>query len=82
MTSFGIQIEGPRLERWLGLSNTIGQAMCSKILTNKGKVIHHSSVWPINDIDDDRYKERFADFNFSLKESIGAHLMNGLPPDD
>ena len=56
--------------------------MRSKILTNKGKVIHHSSVWPIDDIDDDRYKECFADLNFSLKESIGAHLMNGLPPED
>ena len=74
--------EGPSLGRWLGPSNTAGQAMCSKIITNKGKVIHHSSVWPIDDIDDDRYNKCFADFNFSLKASIGAHLMNGLPPDD
>ena len=64
--------EGPRLGRWLGPSNTVGQAMCSKILTNKGKDIHCSSVWPIDDIDDDRYKEHFADINFSLKESIRA----------
>ena len=27
--------EGPRLGRWLGLSNTVGHAMCSKIL-NRG----------------------------------------------
>ena len=36
--------EGHRLGRWLGTSHSVGQAMCSNVLTAMGKVIHHSSV--------------------------------------
>ena len=40
------RFEGKR--RCLGPSRDIGQAMCSKILTEKGKIVSRSSVWPIS----------------------------------
>ena len=54
--------DGHRLGRWLGPSHSVGQAMCSKILTAKDKLIHHSSVWPVqaNNNNDERNKECFG----------------------
>ena len=51
--------------------------MCSKILTAKGKIIHHSLVWPVqaNNNDDERNKEHFDDYTQILRQSLGAQMM-------
>ena len=40
-------IENRSLGKWLGPSDDVGQAMCSKILTIKARVLHHSSVFSL-----------------------------------
>ena len=58
--------------------------MCSKILTAKGKVIHCSSVWPVqaNNKDDERNKEHFDDYTQMLHQSLGAEMMAEIAEDE
>lgn len=75
--------DGRRLGRWLGPSHDVGQAMCSKILTAKGKVISRTSVWPIplTDSNDDQHKECVQQFETDLKQALGDRV-NGIPPEN
>ena len=70
--------------RWLGPSHLVGQAVCSKILTAKGKVIHCSLVWPVqaNNNDDERNKECFDDYTQMLCQSLGAQMMAEIAEDE
>ena len=58
--------------------------MCSKILTAEGKVIHHSSVWPVqaNNNDDERNKECFDDYTQMLCQSLGAQMIAEIAEDE
>ena len=75
--------EGRKLGRWLGPSHSVGQAMSSKILTSKGKIVHRTSVWPlsIEKSHDESFAAQKEQFNDSLKEALGAR-MEGLPPEE
>ena len=58
--------------------------MCSKILTAKGKVIHSSSVRPVqaNNEDDESNKEHFDDYTQMLCQSLGAEMMAEIAEDE
>ena len=67
-------MEGQKLGRWLGPSHDIGQAMSSKILTDKGRVLSRTSVWlvPIEHMHDDTWKEKANSYTSLLTDALGA----------
>ena len=73
-------IEGRQLGRWLGPSRSVGQAMCGKVLTAKGKIIHRTSIWPIKKETrlDDGFKEASAAYTTQLTAALG-NRMAGIP---
>ena len=75
--------EGRKLGRWLGPSHSVGQAMCAKILTEKGKIVHRTSVWPITRAvqNDEAFREQREQFTSTLGEALGAR-MAGIPAED
>ena len=58
----------------------MGQAMSSKILTEKGKLISRTSVWPIVDehTHNDTWKQSLESYTSHLTEALGAK-MAGVP---
>ena len=77
------RFEGRKLGRWLGPSDSVGQAMSSKILTAKGKIVHRTSVWPLSveKSHDETFTAQKEQFNDSLREALG-NRADGLPPGD
>ena len=75
--------EGRKLGRWLGPSISVGQAMSSKILTDKGKVIHRTSVWPLSveKSHDPSFQAQKEQFDDNLRQVLGQR-MEGLAPGD
>ena len=75
--------EGRKLGRWLGPSDSVGQAMSSKILSAKGKIVHRTSVWPLSveKSHDETFTAQKEQFNDSLREALG-NRADGLPPGD
>ena len=55
-----------------------------QILTAKGKVIHCSSVWPVqaNNNNDERNKEHFDDYTQILRQSLGAQMIAEIAEDE
>ena len=72
--------EGRKLGRWLGPSHTVGQAMCAKVLTEKGKIVHRTSVWPINrDLQmDDAHKAQQTTYMENLQAALGDRMAGIL----
>ena len=72
--------EGRKLGRWLGPSRSVGQAMSSKVLTDKGKIIYRTSVWPLSSekSHDETFTAQREQFDANLKAVLGARF-EGMP---
>ena len=67
-----------RMGKYLGPSFDIGEAVTAKILTDKGKTVHRTSVFPITG-DEQRSKAftaKSAKFGESLAAHVGARQVN------
>ena len=75
--------ENRELGRWLGPSKSVGQAMSSKILTRKGKIVHRTSVWPLSveKSHDPSFTAQRDQFDTDLKEALG-NRFEGLDPEE
>jgi Reverse transcriptase (RNA-dependent DNA polymerase) len=75
--------ENRKLGRYLGPSHDIGQAMCSRILTQNGTEISRTSVVPLttDDKNNEVIKNKMAEFDDKLKSSLGDRIA-GIPLDD
>ena len=75
--------ENRELGRWLGPSKSVGQAMSSKILTRKGKIVHRTSVWPLSveKSHDPLFTAQREQFDTDLKEALG-NRFEGLDPEE
>ena len=69
--------ENRELGRWLGPSKSVGQAMSSKILTRKGKIVHRTSVWPLSveKSHDPSFTAQREQFDTDLKEDDDAYSV-------
>jgi len=75
--------EAKLLGKWLGPSHEVGQAMCSKVLTSKARVVSRTSVFPLSteDVNSEVVKQMKKDYVESLKEKLGDR-MNGIANDE
>ena len=75
-------MENKRLGRYCGPSLNHGDAMSAWILTDKGRFVHRTSVFPIKEEEwaSDGFKERVAEFEARLRESL-KDRYNPLEPD-
>jgi hypothetical protein len=73
-------MQNKKIARYLGPSHDIGEAMCSKLLTVKGKQISRTSVIPLSteDRNSQPIQRQLQEFDHSLKEELGARA-EGLP---
>jgi hypothetical protein len=64
----------------VGPSTDIGDALCARILTEKGSFVSRTSVFPLTDEDhrSQIVKERKAAFEVSLKDKLGKKYVLGL----
>jgi hypothetical protein len=74
------KLENKILARYLGPSHDIGQAMCSKLLTVKGKEISRTSVIPLSIAGKNSkpVQQLIDDFDQELKKVLGDRAA-GLP---
>ena len=79
-------MENRRLGKWCGPSINCGDAMSAWILTDKGRFVHRTSVFPIKEEEwsTDAFKQRVADFEAKLKERLkeGYNPLEPSPDDD
>jgi hypothetical protein len=70
------KIDNKKLGRYLGPLHDIGQAMCLKILTNKGREISQTSVVPMSTEDKNStvIKEKIEVYDKDLKDSLGKRI--------
>jgi hypothetical protein len=64
-----------KLARWLGPSESVGQALCYYLLKPNGRYIARSTVRPITSDDYSQYptlKDEMKDFDLKVKEHIGV----------
>jgi len=75
-------MENKRLGRCCGPSLNHGDAMSAWILTDKGRFVHRTSVFPIKEEEwsSDGFKERVAEFQARLRERL-KDRHNLLEPD-
>jgi hypothetical protein len=73
-------MQNKKITRYLGHSQDISQAMCSKLLTIKGKEISRTSVIPlsIEDRNSQPIQKQIQDFDQELTEALGERAI-GLP---
>lgn len=71
------------LGRYLGPSHDVGGAMCAKILTEKGKVVSRTSVFPfsIEDHNSETVKKRCDEFDESLRHVL-RNRIDESPPEE
>jgi hypothetical protein len=75
------KIENRKLGRYLGSSHDIGQAMCSKILTNKAREISRTFVVPMSteDKNSPTIQLKIEDYDRELNNALGDRA-EGIPP--
>ena len=77
-----------KLGRWLGPSHDVGQALCSKILTKKARIVCRTSVFPLSveDLNSEVVKQQLQEFTDSLREVLRERAdgieVNELIEDD
>jgi hypothetical protein len=79
--------QNKQIARYLGPSHDIGQAMCSKLITRKGRIIAQTSVLPMSasDLDNAVIKDQIASFDNALKKALGDRavgILIDLLPDE
>jgi hypothetical protein len=76
------KMENKKLARYLGPSHDVGQAMSSKLLTQKAQEISRTSVIPLSveDKNNPAIQEKINEYNKSLEEALGER-MAGIPID-
>jgi hypothetical protein len=64
------------LERWLGVSHHVGQAMCFWLLTESGTIISRSSVQALSldELKIDSIKEQLGAFDQTINGKLGNHI--------
>jgi hypothetical protein len=72
-----IKMERRALGRYVGPSTDIGDALCARILTDKGSFVSRTSVFPLTDEDhrSQIVQERKAAFEVSLKDKLGKRYV-------
>jgi hypothetical protein len=77
------KLQNKKLGRYLGPSHDVGQAMCSKLLTSKGREISRTSVVPISieDKNNEVCKKQLQQFDEDLRKALGDR-MEGIPVQD
>ncbi len=67
-------VETKRLGRYCGPAFDVGDALCARILTDKGRFVYRTSVIPLDkgEENSDALKERKAAFTESLKKALGS----------
>jgi hypothetical protein len=75
-------MQNKKKARYLGPSHDVGQAMCSKLLTQNTRVIFQTSVIPLSpaDINNPIVKDLILECDKKLTEALGDRAA-GLPPD-
>jgi hypothetical protein len=76
------KMKNRKLARYLGHSHDVGQAISSRLLTNKAQVISRTSVIPLS-TEDRNYKiveQHFVKFNKEVADALGDRIA-GKPPD-
>jgi hypothetical protein len=78
-------LQNKKIARYLGPSQDVGQAMCSKLLTPKGHVIWRTSVITMSEAEHNNpmVQDQVQEFDMKLKQSLGyraAGLPNELEP--
>ncbi|CAB9505252.1 Reverse transcriptase (RNA-dependent DNA polymerase) [Seminavis robusta] len=73
----GESMERKRLGRYCGPSTDIGDAMCARILTEKGQLVSRTSVIPLSDQEklSPVIESKKAAFTESLKKSLGKRYV-------
>ena len=73
-----------QLGRYLGPSFDVGQAMCSKVITEKGTVLSRTSVFPLSDEDkqNEEVKSRLTRWDDALRETLKNQPQTPAIPDD
>jgi hypothetical protein len=78
-------MERKRLGRYCGPSFDIGDALCAKILTEKGRQVSRTSVFPLSDEENnsDAIKEKKRIYTEELKKNLGSKytFIEGTPDD-
>ena len=78
-------MERKRLGRYCGPSFDIGDALCAKILTEKGRQVSRTSVFPLTEAENnsDAIKEKKRIFTEELKKNLGSKhtIIKGTPDD-
>ena len=69
-----IKMERKSLGRYCGPSTDIGDALCARILTEKGRFVSRTSVFPLTEEEErsELVKERQKSYGLSLKEALGS----------
>jgi hypothetical protein len=75
--------QNKKLGRYLCPSYDIGQAMCSKILTVKGKVISRTSVIPLMEVEkhDVVVRKQIEEYDKALPDALGDRARGIDPPE-
>ena len=75
-------MEIKHLGRYCGPSRDVGEALCARILTRKGKFVHRSSVLPLSDEEQRSpvVAKKIEAFEAELKEALGQKY-DPLKPD-
>ena len=68
-----VRMERRSLGRYVGHSSDIGDAICARILTEKGKFVSRTSVFPLTSEEtrSDTIRDRQKQFEESLKKALG-----------
>ena len=71
-----IKMERKSLGRYVGPSTDIGDALCARILTEKGRFVSRTSVFPLTEEEQrsEAVKERQEQYELSLKEALGKRF--------
>jgi hypothetical protein len=75
-------LQNKKLARYLGPSHDIGQAMCSKLIMEKGQIIAQTSVIPLSsaEINNAVIKQQTIYYENTFKTALGDRAA-GIPPD-
>ena len=72
-----IKMERRSLGRYVGPSSDVGDALCARIITAKGKFVNRTSVFPLTneDVRSEAVKKRQEEFELSLKDALGDRYV-------
>ena len=73
-------MERRSLGRYVGPSSDVGNALCARSITAKGKFVNRTSVFPLTneDVRSEAVKKRQEEFELSLKDALGDRFGRSI----